>query len=850
MKWSKYQLDIFDAYENTNKNIVIDATAGSSKTTVLKELCNRTPENKSCLFMAFNKSIAEELRSKLPYYVDCYTFHALGLRTMMKNFRFKAKVNDGKCFSLCTKLFQYKKMEFKERMKYFFALQTLWEQTRLSLCKINEENIVPITIEFDLDYEEEMIPDLLEIEKAWRNDCTRINNNLAFEIDFVDMLWIPYTFLEPESFPKYNVVMADECFVGKTCVATSNGKMRIDDITNRINNGEIILVKSYNEQERKFELKKVLNASSKGHREVMKITVAGKKKIECTFNHLFLTTQGWKRADELSVGEILISSTSDQPYHRSLNQDQKDFVLISSIGDGSLKKISLNTYRCSFIHGEKQLEYLFWKSCLLGRYDDIEILTENGFSKKIAYRFKTKGICFYPKETNKENILKRLSFKQLAILYMDDGSFDGSSVHLYSCATSKKLIEILSKRMVVMGVQNKIRESKSSSSGKIYWYLYISASSWQIFFENITPYVHPSMKYKIPKDYQYSVGSYKWDMSILNEGNICVTNIAKEGKIEEVFDIEVEDNHNFIITSGLTTNIDKGKNANDGIVVHNCQDFFTLQKNILQNLIKPRGRFIGVGDRKQIVYSFIGSDLNIFNSLKNSPNTVTLPLSVTYRCSKRIVEEANKVFPGTECAEEAKEGIVRKGELNEATSGDFVLCRNNLPLVAAFLQFLKAGKKSSIMGRYFGENICRLMENQNSLDDMYLLLDDKEQKLIERGFNPAFVKNHPSYVSLEEKVKIVELLYESYQGNFSSLKEKVRNVFSGDSKGIILSTIHKSKGLEANRVFFLNPELLPSKYAKTPKALYAEECLKFVAITRAKEELVYCHIDTDTNLNK
>lgn len=112
------------------------------------------------------------------------------------------------------------------------------------------------------------------------------------------------------------------------------------------------------------------------------------------------------------------------------------------------------------------------------------------------------------------------------------------------------------------------------------------------------------------------------------------------------------------------------------------------------------------------------------------------------------------------------------------------------------------------------------------------------------------MKNHPSYASLEEKVKIVELLYETHQGNFSSLKEKVRNIFSGDKKGIILSTIHKSKGLEANRVFFLNPELLPSKYAKTPKALYAEECLKFVAITRAKEELVYCHINADIDLHK
>lgn len=106
---------------------------------------------------------------------------------------------------------------------------------------------------------------------------------------------------------------------------------------------------------------------------------------------------------------------------------------------------------------------------------------------KIAYRFSTRGICFYPEEMNKENILKRLSFKQLAILYMDDGSFNGSSVYLYSCATSKKLIGILSKRMTIMGIQNKIRESKSSSSGKTYWYLYVSASSWQIFLKILYP---------------------------------------------------------------------------------------------------------------------------------------------------------------------------------------------------------------------------------------------------------------------------------------------------------------------------------------------------------------------------
>lgn len=844
MEWSKYQLAIFDAYENTNKNIVVEATAGSGKSKTLTELCNRTKEGTSCLFMAFNKSIAEELKTKLPTTVECNTFHSMGLRILMKNFRFRMQLEENKCFSLCMELFDFRKKEYKEKMRYYFALQELWEKIRLSLCEINERNVSALCIEYDLDYENSMINDLNKINERWRKDCAKIQDNKSFKMDFPDMLWIPYNFVDEMNFPKYQVVMADECFVGKTCVATSNGKMRIDEITSRINNGEIILVKSYNEQERKFELKKVLNASSKGHREVMKITVAGKRKIECTFNHLFLTAQGWKRADELSIGEILISSTSDQPYHRSLNQDQKDFVLISSIGDGSLKKISLNTYRCSFIHGEKQLEYLFWKSCLLGRYDDIEILTENGFSKKIAYRFSTRGICFYPEEMNKENILKRLSFKQLAILYMDDGSFNGSSVYLYSCATSKKLIGILSKRMTIMGIQNKIRESKSSSSGKTYWYLYVSASSWQIFFENIIPYVHPSMKYKIPKDYQHFAGSYKWDMSILNEGNVCVTNIAKEGKMGEVFDIEVEDNHNFIITSGLTTNIDKGKNANDGIVVHNCQDLFTLQKEILQRYIKPRGRFVAVGDSKQLIYNFMGSDLDVFNSIKGMPNTICLPLSVTYRCAKKIVEKANEVFPGTECTATAKEGVVRSGDIFEAESGDFVLCRNNFPLVVAFIMLLEKGKKASIMGRDFGENLCRLMDNQSCLDDLYLLLEDKASKLKKRGLSEIAIINNASYVALKEKVSIIETLYKRFPGSFLALKQKIKNIFSDDKTDIILSTIHKSKGLEAKRVFFLNPELIPSKFAKTPKALYAEDCLKFVAITRAKEELVYCHINT------
>lgn len=55
----------------------------------------------------------------------------------------------------------------------------------------------------------------------------------------------------------------------------------------------------------------------------------------------------------------------------------------------------------------------------------------------------------------------------------------------------------------------------------------------------------------------------------------------------------------------------------------------------------------------------------------------------------------------------------------------------------------------------------------------------------------------------------------------------------------MLSTIHKAKGLENDRVFFLCPELIPSRFATQPWQYEQERNLKYVAITRAKRELIY-----------
>ena len=71
----------------------------------------------------------------------------------------------------------------------------------------------------------------------------------------------------------------------------------------------------------------------------------------------------------------------------------------------------------------------------------------------------------------------------------------------------------------------------------------------------------------------------------------------------------------------------------------------------------------------------------------------------------------------------------------------------------------------------------------------------------------------------------------------AQLIEYIKAIFSDDKAEIVFSSIHKAKGLEANNVFFLQPNLIPSKYAEQEWELIQEQNLYYVAITRAKENL-------------
>lgn len=279
-------------------------------------------------------------------------------------------------------------------------------------------------------------------------------------------------------------------------------------------------------------------------------------------------------------------------------------------------------------------------------------------------------------------------------------------------------------------------------------------------------------------------------------------------------------------------------NKYDILFMDEVQDFNPLHKEVAFKFLKNGGRFVAVGDDKQTIYSFQGSNLSSFNSIKSIPNTTSLPLSVTYRCPVDVVNEALKVFDGgIECCEGASNGSVYFGDYMDAKPGDFIICRNNLPLFKAFMNLLQAKKKSYIIGKDFEDGLCKLLEQINRIDDLEVLKEELIERLKDRGvYRPEF---HKSYIKFIELYEIIMFLYGIY-GSLDKVLSVVKLAFNSDNGGVKLCTIHKSKGLESDRVFFLDQELIPSPYAVTELEKYNEQCLRFVAITRAKKELIYC----------
>lgn len=278
------------------------------------------------------------------------------------------------------------------------------------------------------------------------------------------------------------------------------------------------------------------------------------------------------------------------------------------------------------------------------------------------------------------------------------------------------------------------------------------------------------------------------------------------------------------------------------VMFDESQDANRLQLSIIEKSIKKNGRLISVGDSKQCIYSFMGANSEVFETIKERPKTIILPLSFCYRCGTKIVDEANKVFNVIESPKGQHEGKVRIGTVEDIRKNDYVICRNNLPLINLYLWLTKRSIPCQIMGKDYGTSLIQILKKINGSK----IEDDKIKKLLEEKYidlkNKGIknIRKSKQYRSYLEKLSILKIISSDFIGK-SEISSAIELMFGNESKKdiVMLSTIHKSKGLEADRVFFMLRQEIPSKYAITKEELFSEQCLRYVAISRAKNELIY-----------
>lgn len=781
--WSDRQNAVFDTYAKTNQNIVIEATAGSGKTTTIVECCRRTAPYKKCFFSAFNKSIAEELKTRLPERVEVSTFHSKGLKVLLRNFNFKLKLSENKCFKIGRQILNLKDVPEKQQLRYLFELQDIWNAIRMNLLVDYQNDINNICIDKDIEFRDRMVQDIIDIEQEWMKGARKINNNRDFEMDFTDMLYLPYILVDEDEFPKYDLVVADEvqdmntiqrelllryikpiggrfiavgdprqCQPEGTMVLMSNGKekdikdIKIGDTVSSYNiKAGFFTGISKDEKNGKAKGYRVLNKSERFADELYEIELENGLKSKYTPEHLC--------------------------YARFNQEKSKDcYILYLMCNELGMYRIGVTK-----LYNEKSQDSfglrfrMRLENCTKGWILNIYQSKRDAIKAEsiYSYKFGIPQLTFNIERSTKNSFLKN---QDIYDIYNEIGSLQENVLNCLSFF-DKRYDRPFCKRS----------DDKHFSRNHIF-----EVSSCNLFPN------YMDMDYFDKNEYYQIKGCRRYSSNYSN-----ILSIKKKmGKIR-VYSLDIDVHHNYIA---------------DGILTHNC------------------------------IYSFQGADVSNFKLLQNLNNTVTLPLDITYRCAKSIVDEAKTVFSnGIEASENAIQGCVRLGELKEANPGDFVLCRNNLPLVEAFINLLQNSKKATIKDKDFGNALCAILDKITNFRDLEILKKQKIQELMDKGMSRASAIQQPSYENLVEKCSIIDRL-SSIWDNISIMEENIKRIYTEDVEGIVLSTIHKSKGLESDRVFFLNPGLIPSDKVRTQEALYSEYCLKFVAITRAKRELIYCSI--------
>lgn len=192
-----------------------------------------------------------------------------------------------------------------------------------------------------------------------------------------------------------------------------------------------------------------------------------------------------------------------------LNQIQRSILVGMLLGDGHLEmQHGARTYRLKVEHSIRQKEYVEWlyeqfKNLIRGPlHAKVKKLNGKEFSSLSFTTYSLGSFRFYAQQfyVGRTKVIPKLISKLLdplvlAVWFMDDGSFKSDHHRTYIIHTvgySKKDLELIKTVLEKkFGIEVGLHKQYER------WRLYVYSRSADTFSKLISPYVIPSMKYKL-----------------------------------------------------------------------------------------------------------------------------------------------------------------------------------------------------------------------------------------------------------------------------------------------------------------------------------------------------------------
>lgn len=285
----------------------------------------------------------------------------------------------------------------------------------------------------------------------------------------------------------------------------------------------------------------------------------------------------------------------------------------------------------------------------------------------------------------------------------------------------------------------------------------------------------------------------------------------------------------------------------DWVMLDEGQDTSWTRFLLCRYVLKTGGRMVVIGDPAQSINLFAGATCDALAVIQQELAASSLPLSITYRCPRVVVEHAKQWVPEFEAHESAPEGIHRSIPHTQFwlqqfdSANDVILCRLNRPLAGIASRLRAMGINCVVEGqsakglirlatKWGKTSVKELLENLQQ----YVTVEserweargrlDKAERLQDRVGTVIEIATEAGVATTDDVVFVLEKNFGEGQYAVNALH---------------LCSIHKAKGREWKRVFVIGRDrYMPSPWAKKPEEIQQEENLQYVASTRTKHELV------------